>query len=134
MVREIELYGKRVAVAGGPLAVWAYWREFDSDLWADLRAANTDDGPILAVWLQVVWAMAKAADEATPEFGKWLGAFEEFDLGDVTAVAVMDQAFYAAFFRRRQASGAKRARRAIGRWLESLAQRLSGAADGDVAR
>lgn len=120
---HIDIYGKRgLPVEGGPFALWVYRKEFGTDLYQDMLASISDGEVQISVWLQIVWAMNRTADDSCPSYGEWLRGFPDFDLADEASRAVMDRAMTAGFFRRaRQAWEARKVRRALARPVRALA-------------
>lgn len=126
---EGVVYGRAVAMQGGPFAQMAYRREFGSDLLTDLigayGAAADGAGDDANAWLQAAWAMAKCADESTRPYPQWLREFDPrlFTLGDTAeAIGVIDSAIAAELFRGGEAG--LPARRRIARRLGALAHRI----------
>ena len=131
MIRA-RIYGREVAMQGGPYSLLAYRREFDSDLIGDLLALEgvmaTDAAAATEGMLRVAWAMCRTADEATPGYGEWLRSLdgEGFSLrADASPLGVIDSAVWAELFRDTAPPTARaRLRRRLARSLGSLAQRL----------
>lgn len=130
---DIDLYGQAMRVEGGPYALLLYRRYFDADLYQDLQAAFPDDEtvPAVSILLQIMWTMAKTADEDFPSYGDWLKSLGEFDLGDARALEVMDTAITAGLFRAEEpATRRERAKRRAARRLGAMALRLERRAHG----
>lgn len=102
---EITIGDKQVRLRATPLALLFYRQEFNSDLVGDLVSfqAVTEDMTQFdsVVFLQLVWAMAKAdKPQGFPSFEAWLAELDAFDFSDEeTMLAVMEEAMD-GFFRR----------------------------------
>lgn len=132
---DATVYGRTLRLEGGPYALWCYRREFGSDLYQDMLASVQDGDVQLSIWLQIVWAMNRTADDSTPAYGDWLRAFPDFDLGDSRSQAVIDQAMTAGFFRQPEQAGRMgRLRGAVAGRVRSLALLLDRIASRLVAR
>lgn len=105
----VTIGSQEVALKATPLALLFYKQEFGSDLLADLakfeqvqkNLANLDTVAIL----QLIWAMAKAANglgKPFPPFAKWLEGLDSIDFSDADLInAVVDEAAN-GFFRSRR--------------------------------
>lgn len=105
-MREINIGGKTIGLKATPLALLFYKQEFGSDLAGELiKLRNIEDQPESfdsLVFLQIAWAMAKAANglnKPFPSFVNWLSGLESFDISDVDTIqAIADEAID-GFFR-----------------------------------
>ena len=106
-MRTIKIGEKEIGLKATPLALLFYRQEFKSDLIGDLlkMQAIADDPSALdsVSFLQIAWAMNKAAEgkgKAFPNFEAWLDQFEYVDFSDAdTLTAIMNEAAE-GFFRR----------------------------------
>ncbi len=128
------VFGREIAMQGGPYALAAYRREFGASLFPDLAEACKENPPDLSALLQVAWAMAKTAEEGTSPYVQWLREFDsrEFSLGDSPAAAgVIYSAVSAELFR---GGAAGRCRRIAAGFLGRLAKRAGALEDRVLAR
>lgn len=127
-MRRGTIFGREVEMQGGPYALAAYRREFSAPLFSDLAKAYEEAPPDLATLLQVAWAMAKTADDATSPYLEWLREFDsrEFTLADTAEVTgVIYSAISAELFRGGKTRGWRRcAVRLLGR-LERRSRALA---------
>lgn len=106
-MKEINLGDKTIRVRATPLALLYYRQEFKTDLIGDLlklRVMEKDPSQFdSVVFLQIVWAMAKAdtgPGNHFPGFESWLSELDCFDISDPNLLpSVMEEAAD-GFFRR----------------------------------
>jgi len=110
-MREIAIGDARVRIRANPLALLYYKQEFKRDLVGDLLTMQRlEEDPTLfdsVLFLQVVWAMAKAAGPFGSEFPcfvEWLSGLECFDLSDQEMLAAIMEEAVDGFFRRGKSS------------------------------
>jgi len=105
-MREVNIGGKGIGLKGSPLALLFYKQEFGRDLAGDLiKLRNVEDEPEsfdALLFLQLAWAMAKAANglnKPFPSFVTWLSGLDSFDVTDTEVIqAIADEAID-GFFR-----------------------------------
>jgi len=105
-MREVNIGGKQVGLRASPLALLFYKQEFGRDLAGDLiKLRNVEDEPEsfdALLFLQLAWAMAKAANglnKPFPSFATWLSGLDSFDVTDTSVIqAIADEAID-GFFR-----------------------------------
>lgn len=105
-MRIVTIDGKETRVRANPLALLYYRQEFGADLMGDMakwQGAGSDLGRFdSVVFLQLVWALAKAGSDKPagfPDFAAWLGALESFDFGDQALLAAVSAEATDGFFR-----------------------------------
>lgn len=116
-MREIKAGEKTIRVRGNPLALLYYRQEFGSDLLGDMikmQEMASDPSRFNALtFLQMAWAMAKAAEGfgvKFPEFGQWLDGMDEFDISDPEIMGPVLEEAQAGFFRHGADQAAKQQR------------------------
>lgn len=105
-MREIKLGDKIIGLRASPLALLFYKQEFGRDLAGDLiKLGNVEDEPEsfdALLFLQLAWAMAKAANglyTPFPSFVTWVSTLDSFDVTDTSVIqAIADEAID-GFFR-----------------------------------
>jgi len=105
-MRELKIGEQEIRVRATPLALLYYRQEFKADLVGDmLKMTALRDDPTnvdSVVFLQIIWAMAKADAGMTqqyPSFIEWVASLDEFDLSDPQLLtAAMEEAKF-GFFR-----------------------------------
>lgn len=105
-MREIKIGDKTIGLKATPLALLFYKQEFGHDLVGDLikfKDMETDPESFDAlVFLQIAWAMAKAANglnKSFPSFPAWLNSLEIFDVTDQDLVQTIADEAVDGFFR-----------------------------------
>lgn len=99
-MREINIGEQVVRVRATPLALLFYKQEFKSDLLGDLAKMDAVEQDIsrldTVMFLQLIWAMAKAEQFGKgefPAFVNWVGTLDSFDISDVNILnAVLEEA------------------------------------------
>ncbi len=105
-MRDIIIGDAKMRVRATPLALLYYKQEFKADMVSDLltmQGMATDPAQFDSLaFLQIIWAMAKAAvafGKPFPSFAEWVASLELFDFADQDLmIAVMDEAID-GFFR-----------------------------------
>jgi hypothetical protein len=105
-MREIKIGDKTIGLKATPLALLFYKQEFNHDLAGDLiKLRDVQEQPDsfdALLFLQIAWAMAKAANglnKQFPSFINWLSELEFFDITDNDTIqAIADEAID-GFFR-----------------------------------
>lgn len=102
----ITLGTQEIGLKASPLALLFYKQEFKSDLVGDLiKFANIDKDLSkidTVVLLQMMWAMAKAANglqKAFPPFAKWLEGLDGIDFTDLELMDAVIKEAENGFFR-----------------------------------
>lgn len=90
MIKTIEIGGKQVTFKTTGGTIMRYRNQFNSEFLADLilvqEAKNGNmSGFSYKAIEQVIWALAKTADNTIPDPQAWYDSFEEFPLFDVFA-------------------------------------------------
>lgn len=105
-MREVEIDGKAVKIRANPLALLYYKQEFKSDLVGDMfKWQNVGNDPTrldFILFLQLVWAMAKAGSNSSkdfPSFKGWLAGLESFDITDEELITEVITEAQDGFFR-----------------------------------
>jgi len=103
----ITLGTQEIGLKASPLALLFYKQEFKSDLVGDLiKFAGNIDKDLskidTVVLLQMMWAMAKAANglgKAFPPFAKWLEGLDGIDFTDLELMDAVIKEAENGFFR-----------------------------------
>ncbi|WP_213997274.1 hypothetical protein [Tepidanaerobacter syntrophicus] len=105
-MREIKIGDKTIGLKATPLALLFYKQEFGHDLAGDLiKLRNIQDQPEdfdALLFLQIAWAMAKAANglnKQFPTFINWLNELETFDISDTDTIQAIADEAVDGFFR-----------------------------------
>lgn len=105
-MREVKIGDKIIGLKASPLALLFYKQEFGHDLAGDLiKLRNVQEEPEsfdALLFLQIAWAMAKAANglnKQFPSFVAWLNELESFDLTDVDTIQAIADEAVDGFFR-----------------------------------
>ena len=105
-MREITIGDKKIRVRATPLALFFYKQEFKTDLIGDLMKMQNIGEDVSQIdsiiFLQLIWAMAKADTgfgKDFPGFATWLSELDSFDMSDSGLLnAVLEEAMD-GFFR-----------------------------------
>jgi hypothetical protein len=105
-MREIKIGDKTIGLKATPLALLFYKQEFGHDLVGDLiKIKDMQENPEqfdALLFLQLTWAMAKAANglnKQFPSFTAWLSELETFDVTDMEVIQIIADEAIDGFFR-----------------------------------
>ena len=106
-MREINIGDKIIKIRATPLTLLYYKQAFGTDLVGDMvkmQSAEKDPSKIdSVVFLQIIWAMAKADNgpgKQFPGFENWVSELESFDMSDQVLLQAVMEEMVDGFFRR----------------------------------